>query len=358
MNGFSIDDSLSLLVQRLEDEGVWYKEDHCLKYETYFKMGGLARVFLCPQSIEHFVKAVTLLRGLGLEFKVIGLTSNVLLFDEITYSVILSTRNLQNVEVGGGRAYVDCGYSLQDFVRIAVTNGSSGFEGLEGIPGSVGGGIFMNAGAYGFTISDKLISVRCLTSDNEIVEKSVAECRFTHRNSIFKSSEFIILGATFSFQDGNREEIAKAVETYHIARHSYQEFVYPNLGSLYSVTGRVYEELFRGSRKYSLLHALLKLALKNPVSKFVSRKRPSNAVFNKLFENYRGDLPISPSPKSINILINDGEHSAKDVYQYVKTLRDILSADIRVENEFVVEPCCSMEDGFEDLFEKFKRGFG
>lgn len=357
MNGFSIDYSLGVLVRRLQDEGVWYKENHCLKYETYFKMGGVARVFLCPQSIDHFVKAVTLLRSLGLAFKVIGLTSNVLLFDELTYTVILSTKNLQEIKLDGDRAYVDCGYSLQDFVRIAVTNGSCGFEGLEGIPGSVGGGIFMNAGAYGFTISDNLISVRCLTKENEVVEKSVEECRFTHRDSIFKSSDFIILGATFLFKSGSRDRIAKAVETYHIARHSYQEFVYPNLGSLYSVTGRVYEDLFRESRKFSLLHALIKIALKNPVSKFINRKRPSNAVFNRLFEAYKGELAISPSPKSINILINDGAHSAEDIYRYVKTLRDSLSPDVKVENEFVVEPSYSMKKEFEELCEKFKRGF-
>lgn len=330
-----------ILFSFLKENSIAFKKDFLLKYETYFKKGGVAAFYVMPGCSDEVVRLVGFLREHSIPWKFVGLTSNVFFLDELDYGVVITTKNLTRLNVQGNKFEVDCGYSLQDFVRAALIHGKGGLEGLEGVPGSLGGALFMNAGAYGYTISDCLISVTAISPEGELVKLEKQQCEFENRCSLFKrKSGYVIISALFELDDTDRKKSARIIEVLHIARHSYQEFSYPNLGSMFSVRGDFYKEFFSGSRFYGYVCFLLKLLLKNPVVKFFARKRPSNKRFNSLALSYMGSVfsGYSPSVKSMNILVNDGCASLDDILNYISVVRSHLSPDTAIENELVIFP--------------------
>lgn len=349
-----IDKQLKILISYLETNKVFYRENYSLKYETCFKMGGKVKCFIIPQDYEKLKQIVIFLKNNHIKYKIIGFTSNILLFDEIEYSVILSPKNLTLLEIHDKVVEVEAGYSLQDFVRVVgILNNSEGYEGLEGIPASIGGAIVMNAGAYGYEISDNLISVECIDKNNEIIILEKKDCHFRFRNSIFRSSgNYVILKAKFRLNNGNKDLIAKNIEKFHIARHSYLDYVYPNLGSIVPVANYVYKLIFQESFFYTTIYWILKYVFKNPVSKFIMRKRPNNIVFNNLLLKYlegqqKNISEYKLSRKSANILINDGNVSTTEIVNYVFLISKLLENRCHLENELVIEPIYKINPEFE-----------
>lgn len=333
-----------------------YKKDHKIKYETYFKTGGMIKLFIVPTTYKDFKNIVSFLNRENCDYKIIGFTSNILLLDEIDYSIIVSTKNLTNLEIISDIVSVEAGYSLQDFVRVSVINQSTGFEGLEGIPGSIGGAILMNAGAYGSVISDNLLSIECINENNELVTLQKNECDFSYRNSIFKNGKYSIISAKFQLKKGNRDEIEKKIETFHIARHSYQDFVYPNLGSMISLNGDIYNSFLKKHLIYNALFWILKYIYKNPLSKFINRKKPNNKVFNNLLIQFLKkekniDLNYRLSSKSANILINDGANNSKEIINYILMIHDLVDRKFHIENEIVLTPVFKIEKSFKKNYD-------
>lgn len=334
------------IIDYLQNNLIPYKENLLLKYETYFKSGGMARIFVEPFNIPQVIILIQFLRQSAIDYKVIGATSNIYFLDELNYSVIITTRSLRSLKIENNLLEVESGYPLESFVRIALMNDAIGFEGLEGIPGSIGGAIFMNAGAYGFCISDKLVSVTVLNDKDEIQELTKQDCHFTHRSSMFKENAiYTILSAKFALEYGEQTVIADSIRTYHIARHSYQEFAYPNLGSLFSVQGDFYRELFRNSPIFKLKCTLYKILLRNPISKWVMRRNPNNRLLNNLVIQYLSSNKISLpiSEKSINILINNGKSNFFQKFQHIHELKKYLKNTTPIENEFVFLPLMDTE---------------
>ena len=335
----------------LQERRCSFVKDYIIKYDTYFKMGGNIKYFLTPLTTNELISIIDYLKNNKLEYKIIGFTSNVILLDEIEYSIIISTKNLRRVVIEDNKISVEAGYSLQDLVRIAIMNQVKGFEGLEGIPASIGGAVLMNAGAYGDTISDNLLTVTCVDKNNNLVVLNNKDCNFSHRNSIFKKNEYIILQATFKLIKGNRKEIATRVEKFHIARHSYQDFVYPNLGSMLSIKGSVYHQIFKQDSVFYVRYWFLKLVYKNPIIKFINRKKPNNKIFNKLLLKYLFSkkeikLDYTLSTKSSNILINDGMLSVKDLIEYIFILHNLAGENHNLENEIILHPVYSVNKDF------------
>ncbi len=350
---------LNKVVEYLNNHNITFQEDYLIKYDTWFKMGGNIKVFISPQSYTKLKLIISFLNNQHIEYKVIGFTSNVLFLDEIEYSIIISTKNLTYLSISDNIVLVDAGYSLQDFVRVAIMHQAKGYEGLEGIPGSIGGGIFMNAGAYNDCISDNLQYVECINKNNEIIILKKNECNFKHRDSIFKNNEFIILRASFIFNKGNREIIEKNVEKFHIARHSYQEWSYPNLGSMISLTGDIYHKILKKNSFYLFLYWILKIIYKNPVSKFINRKSPNNKIFNSLMKHYliaelQRNISYLPSKKNVNILINDGTINSKEIIDFIFFLHDLINKEFKIENEIIINPVHSMDDEFRNIYKKIR----
>ncbi|HHP0481234.1 TPA: UDP-N-acetylmuramate dehydrogenase [Vibrio campbellii] len=326
------------LVKYCKELSIPFRLNFDIKHETYFKRGGIVKVYIQPQNAKQLEMLVVFLGGKEVPFKILGGTTNVFLLDSENYNVIISTKNM--IELNNHIEYieVESGYMLSDLIRVLLINGVQGFEGLEGIPGTIGGAIFMNAGAYGYEVSDHLLEVKCINNKGEVFVLSKDECKFSFRNSLFKEdSENFILSAKFdTTKKGNREEIANKMEVYHIARHSYQEFSYPNLGSMFSTRGDMYKEILSKSFEQKALFWLLKILLKNPISKFIYRKKPTNNRFNLLVNKYYSvNHPLSH--KSINILINTGEVDDYSIIEHTVKMKELFKSETSIENEIYIE---------------------
>lgn len=341
----------------LKKELVPYKKDFCLKHETYFKSGGAAKLYVMPHELDSFATLIGFLNDRSVPYKVVGLTTNVFFLDEIEYGVIITTKNLNWLEINENKLEVGCGYALADFVRVALINGYGGIEGLEGVPGTIGGGIVMNAGAYGYTISDYLSCVTYVDAWGNKFSIDKKACDFSYRNSIFKGSEkYIIISATFELPLADRRESAEQMEVFHIARHSYQEFSFPNLGSMFSLRRDFYRTLLSADFKYRFLCFFLKLIYKNPVAKFIQRKKPNNTIFNRLAMRYlsMSSSVYQPSKKSMNILINDGVANSEDLLAYMQVVQKKLGKDAPIENEVILSPMLSASENFKKFLEEFR----
>lgn len=351
------DNSMKLLNFRtfLDINNIGYRKDYILKYETYFKMGGKVHSFVMPKSLEEMKKILGFLSENGINYKIIGLTTNVYLLDELEYSIIITTKYLTSLEITSHGIKAECGFSLQEFVRVTLLESSTGYEGLEGIPGSIGGALVMNAGAYGYTISDNLISVTCLTPDQKIITLEKEDCFFYHRHSVFKEKkEWVVLSALFKLIPDKQSQIAQKIETYHIARHSYQEFAYPNLGSMFSVKGDFYREFVKRDKFYYLLTFILKVLYKNPAIKLIMRKNPNNKIFNRLIQKYLLPKKITHtySSKSMNILVNDGRSNIDQILDYISLLKENLHPETPIENEIVIAPIIGESDETKKIIDK------
>jgi len=329
------------LKEFLNTNYILYKNNHNIKYETYFKMGGIVNFFIIPSNQMQLVKLLDYLHSQKLNFKIIGFSSNILLFDELEYTILISTKLLTDVKISKENIEVSAGYSLEELVRLALLKKSKGYEGLEGIPGSIGGAIVMNAGAYGYTISDNLESLTYYHPKNGIQTALKEECKFNHRDSIFKTSpEYIILSAKFNLIKSNQKDIANKITQYHIARHSYQEFAYPSLGSLFSLKDDFYRLFLKKNKFYYFILIILKIIFKNKFIKLINRKNPKNTIFNNLIKNYLNpvEIPYNFSSKSMNILINDGSDNIENIFTYISLIKNNIKEGSPLENEIIIEP--------------------
>lgn len=346
----------------LAENFISYTKDFHLKYNTYFKMGGLAKIFIEPNDSEKFIKLLKFLFENKVDFRIIGFTSNIFFLDEIEYSVVISTKNLNQVELNKNELIVDCGYALSDVVRIALINSAEGFEGLEGIPASVGGALFMNAGAYGSQISDNLKWVQCLDENYNLITLSKEECDFRYRHSIFKDKKYIVVKAAFDFKKGNQDIIARRIEIYHIARHSYQNFAYPNLGSMISMTGDSYKRILKNNSKTYLLYWIFKIIFRNPISKFIMRKRPNAEKMNKLVKFYYSNIEKTNikyflSNKNVNNLINTGKLNSFELIDYILLTHNSIGKKYYIENEIILNATHQVPEKFEKVVENLKKQF-
>jgi UDP-N-acetylmuramate dehydrogenase len=336
INLIKIDEVVSFLIE----ENICYTEDELIKYETYFKSGGKVKLHIKPSSTKKLSLILKHLIQNRILFKVIGHTSNTLFLDDIYYSVIISTKHILELQVSESMIEVSSGYPLSELVRVTLMEGLSGFEGLEGIPGTIAGAVFMNAGAYGYNISDTIEWVDVLNSQGEIQRLSQKECLFAFRTSIFKDNvELYILSVSFKIDRNincSKAIIAEKIERFHIARHIYQEFAYPSMGSMFSTKQDMYKELLRFSLMQKISYWTYKLILKNPIVKFIQRKKPSNKVFNNVTLKYH-NIVYPLSHKSINILINTGGVTSMDILNHIETMTRLYAADTQIENEVYVD---------------------
>lgn len=346
-------DQITSITQFLNRQNIWFKKDHHIKYDTFFKTGGVVKIFITPNSADELASTIEYLYKNDIKHKIIGFTSNIILFDEIQYSVIISTCNMKKISITENNIDVECGYSLQDFVRIAIINGVEGYEGLEGIPGSIGGGVFMNAGAYGYEIATHIVSVQYIDEFGSIKSITQEQCGFGYRKSFFKNSKNIITSVQFKFNKTNSNQaIVERVERYHIARHSYQEFAYPNLGSMFSVNKDFYKELIKNeNRAFLISYYLLKLITKNPISKFINRKSPNSSILNWLILKKIKKTNYSPSKKGMNIFINSGQLSTKELFDYIFEIKDRLGTQFHIENESILGPIYKIQPDFVPTFQ-------
>jgi UDP-N-acetylmuramate dehydrogenase len=252
---------------------------------TSFRIGGPADIYLEPTDADELVALVQHFRELGVPYILLGNGSNILISDEGFRGAALSIeKSFSSVKLESDLITAGAGIRLSKFVDFAITHDFAGAEMLAGIPGTLGGAVIMNAGAYGGEISDHLVDVTVLR-ETDVLTLSKADCNFRYRNSDLKND--IVLSARFRFPGGEGEQLRVRRKELLLKRNAAQPVNHPNAGSIF----------------------------KNPENDFAARlievsglkgQRAGGAVVSELHANF---------------IVNDNSATAADVVTLINRVR-------------------------------------
>ena len=222
------------LTARLQAAGIAYREQEPLAAHTTFKIGGPAAVFVQPADEAQLCQAVRLCRELAVPCYLLGNGSNILFGDRGYAGAVVSLAGMKReVRREGDTLTAPAGMQLSVLCTAALRAGLTGLEFAYGIPGTVGGAVYMNAGAYGGEMKDVLASVRYLTADGQIVEAPAAELDLGYRHSVFESNGGCILSAAVRLAPGDPEAIAARMDDLMGRRRDKQPLDKPSAGSTF-----------------------------------------------------------------------------------------------------------------------------
>ncbi len=207
------------------------KEDELLANYTTFKIGGPAKYFFEAENEEEIVRAVKFAREFNLPYLILGGCSNVLVSDDGFSGLVIKVKN-NKIEFDGEEIIAGAGVNLTKLAVQSVKQGLAGLEWAAGIPGTVGGAVYGNAGAWGGEIKDSLQTVKVLRGV-EIKELKKEECGFAYRHSIFKSNDDVILEARFILEKGDKKKSEELITKYLKAKTESQATDKPSSGCIF-----------------------------------------------------------------------------------------------------------------------------
>lgn len=217
--------------------GMKLLENEPMSAHSSFRIGGPARAVVVPSDVTGLSKVCDILKDNKLAPFMLGNGTNILFPDEgLKDLVIVSTEKLQKLMLlDETHIYAEAGVSLAKLAGFAQQNGLKGLEFASGIPGTVGGGVRMNAGAYGGELKDAVESVVCyFTPEKTLYEMDNAECRFGYRDSLFQQmGGSVIMSAVFSLEKGDKDEIAAKMRELNEKRREKQPLELPSAGSAF-----------------------------------------------------------------------------------------------------------------------------
>lgn len=220
------------LTSRVPEEFV--KKDEPMDKHTTFRVGGTADFFVEIGSPEELAGIIDYLKQTERSYFILGNGSNLLVGDKGYEGVILHLGSrFSDIEVDGNRITAKAGALLSAVARTAVSNSLAGFEFAAGIPGTVGGAMVMNAGAYDGEMRQIVSKVTVMNMDGEILELDNETMEFGYRTSIIKNRPFIVLSAEFSLKAGEQSEIQAKMDDFNARRRSKQPLEYPSAGSTF-----------------------------------------------------------------------------------------------------------------------------
>lgn len=201
---------------------------------TTFRIGGPADCFVELENEEQLKKLRRYLQMTGVSFFVLGNGSNLLVSDSGYKGIVLQIGpKMSSVTVEGDRIVAQAGATLVQVARAAMEHGLSGLEFASGIPGTVGGGVVMNAGAYGGEMRQVVTQVNVVSRDGELMELDNETMEFGYRTSVIRESSFIVTEVTFRLEPGDRDVIKAKMEELSARRREKQPLEYPSAGSTF-----------------------------------------------------------------------------------------------------------------------------
>ncbi|AIS52864.1 UDP-N-acetylenolpyruvoylglucosamine reductase MurB [Thermoanaerobacter kivui] len=226
-----------------------------MKKHTSFKIGGPADVLVIPQNRDELLNVISLLRKENIPFFILGNGTNLLVSEKGIRGVVIKLSSLKNVIVEGDTIIVESGAPLSYIANVALLHELTGFEFAGGIPGTLGGAIVMNAGAYGPEMKDVVEKVEVLDEEGNILVLANEEMRFSYRHSIIQEKDWIVLKAWLNLSKGKYEEIKSKIEELNARRKEKQPLEYPSAGSTFKrppgyYAGKLIEEA--GLKGYSI----------------------------------------------------------------------------------------------------------
>ena len=224
----------SILNRIGENNDIALRENELLSGHSTFKIGGPAKLYAIPQNAESLAWLVGEIKANDVKMFVLGHGSNLLFDDSGFDGVVVSTEALNKVSVEGDVITAESGAMLTYCAACAREAGLSGMECLFGIPGSVGGAVYMNAGAYGGEMSDIVVKTTYFDLDDMLVKEIVAdEHDFGYRKSIFRDKNAIILETVMKLKTDDTESINEKMNEYKRLRIEKQPLEYPSAGSTF-----------------------------------------------------------------------------------------------------------------------------
>ncbi len=209
------------------------KTEEPMKKHTTFRIGGPAQYYVTPADGEAVAAVVGLCKTEGVPYYVIGNGSNLLVSDEGWRGVILSTERLCRCQVQGNRVRAGAGVLLSRMAKAAREQSLTGFEFAAGIPGTLGGALVMNAGAYGSEMKDVLVSAMVLAPDGTIHRKAAEELELGYRTSCIPREGYVVLEAEVELAPGDGDAIQARMDDLAYQRKSKQPLEYPSAGSTF-----------------------------------------------------------------------------------------------------------------------------
>ncbi len=208
--------------------------DEEMKNHTTFKIGGPVDAMIIPKDEMEIINTVKILRENDIDFMIMGNGSNLLVKDKGIRGVVIKIgEGFNNIKVDGNTIYCEAGALLSKISSIALENNLKNFEFASGIPGTIGGAMTMNAGAYGGEMKDVVAKVRVLDKDNKVHEYTNPEMNFRYRNSRVWDEGLIVLGVELSLERGDYSEIKDNIDDLTYKRTSKQPLEYPSGGSTF-----------------------------------------------------------------------------------------------------------------------------
>ena len=276
------------------------KVDEPMKRHTTFRIGGPADYFLLPSSEEELSGILKICKNEELPYFILGNGSNLLVSDEGYRGVIIQLyRNYGDITVKGNEIHATAGALLSQIAAAAKNASLTGFEFAGGIPGTLGGAVVMNAGAYGGEMKDVLKEVTVMNQDGEILTISADKLELGYRTSIIKTAGYIVLEAVISLKKGNIEEITALSRKLSAQRIEKQPLEYPSAGSTF----------------------------KRPEGYFAGK-----LIMDSNLRGYRvGGAQVSE--KHCGFVINAGGATAEDVSILMKNVTDIVYEKFGVKLE-------------------------
>lgn len=219
-------------VCRTCDCSVQYAEP--LRNHTTFRIGGACAAFVNVNSVETLRQILGLCRDRNYPYTVLGNGSNILAADSGYAGVVLHLgRDFSKIVMDGTRLHCQAGATLARIGKFALEESLSGMECLAGIPGTVGGALYMNAGAYGGEMADVVVSAECMHPDGTVSFMTREEMQLGYRKSVFRGNDCIIIGVTLELQRGSYGAIKEEMDTLMGRRRAKQPLELPSAGSTF-----------------------------------------------------------------------------------------------------------------------------
>ncbi len=284
-------------------------EEHAtLKNLNTYHIGGTARYLVSPNSIQDLINILKLLKSNNTKYFILGNGSNIVLNDREYDGVVIRLNNLNGFKIEADKqmAYAEAGVMLPTLAKESVEHSLTGLEFAAGIPGTIGGAIYGNAGAYNSCLMDYVTSVTVINEDLELETLENENITYGYRTTMFKEDKkYIIVAAKFFLKKGDKESSLQLIEERRKRRVETQPLEYASAGSVF----------------------------RNPEGDFAGRLIESSGL-----KGYKiGGAEVSE--KHANFIINKGEATSTDVYKLINYVHDTVlektKVDLLIEQEFI-----------------------
>ena len=268
-----------------------------MKEHTCFKVGGPADILVTPSTTEEVANVVAVCRENNIPYLILGNGSNILVKDGGIDGVVIKLEKMNKLEINGNEIKAESGTMLSEVSKLAAKNSLTGAEFACGIPGTIGGAVFMNAGAYNGEMSDIMIEAEVLTKEGEVITLHKDELELGYRTSAVMTHGYVVLTATVKLESGDKKAIDDRVADLTFRREDKQPLEYASAGSTF--------------------------------------KRPEGYFAGKLIQDSGlkgytvGNACVSE--KHSGFVINKGGATASDVLAVIKHVQETVKANFGVE---------------------------